>query len=91
MVVGTGTVTYKNTVEARGKSKYVEKDVDMGSSGGGEASQFSVKVVKVDGYDANKKLQEKHLSSASRSLRLTDMMLTRSFKALSSDCIHHQE
>lgn len=57
MVVGTGTVTYKNTVEARGKSKYVEKDVDMGSSGGGEASQFSVKVVKVDGYDANKKLQ----------------------------------
>ena len=57
MVVGTGTVTYKNTVEARGKSKYVEKDVDMGSSGGGEATQFSVKAVKVDGYDANKKLQ----------------------------------
>ena len=57
MVVGTGTVTYKNTVEARGKKKDVKETVDMGSSGGGEATQFSVKAVKVDGYDANKKLQ----------------------------------
>ena len=57
MVVGTGTVTYKNTVEVRDEKETVEEEVDMSTSGGGEASQFSVKAVKVDGYDANKKLQ----------------------------------
>ena len=57
MVVGTGSVTYKNEVEANGEKEIVQENVDMSSGGGGEASQLSVKVVKVDGYDANKKLQ----------------------------------
>ena len=57
MVVGTGNVTYINTVEANGEKETVSENVDMSSSGGGEATQLSIKAVKVDGYDANKKLE----------------------------------
>ena len=57
MVIGTGHVTYINTVEANGEKETVSEDVDMSSSGGGAASQLSIKAVKVDGYDANIKLE----------------------------------
>lgn len=56
MVIGIGNVTYSNTVSANGKTKQVTNSVDMSSSGGGSASQLSIKAVKVDGYDGSKKL-----------------------------------
>lgn len=57
MVIGAaGSVTYSNEVEANGEKEIVTKNVEMSSSGGGQGSQLSIKAVKVDGYDASKKL-----------------------------------
>ena len=56
MVVGNGSVNYKNTVEANGEIKKVEKTTNINVEGEGEGATALLKITKVDGYDANKKL-----------------------------------
>ena len=56
MVVGNGPVNYKNTVEVKGEKKVVDKNVTINIEGEGDGAVADLKITKVDGYDANKKL-----------------------------------
>lgn len=56
MVVGNGLIHYKNVVEANGVKEKVEETAEIDISGGGQGATADLKVVKVDGYDAGKKL-----------------------------------
>ena len=56
MVVGNGPVNYKNTVEVKGVIKEVDKTVTINIDGEGTGAVADLKITKVDGYDANKKL-----------------------------------
>ena len=56
MVVGNGSIHYKNVVEARGQKETVERTAYVDIQGEGEGAVADLKVVKLDGYDANKKL-----------------------------------
>ena len=56
MVVGSGSVNYINTVEANGEIKEVDKTTDINIEGEGSGAVANLKITKVDGYDANKKL-----------------------------------
>ena len=56
MVVGNGPVNYKNTVEVKGEKKEVDKTVNINIEGEGTGAVADLKITKVDGYDANKKL-----------------------------------
>ena len=56
MVVGNGHVEYKNVVEANGIKETVKETADIHIDGEGEGATANLKVVKVDSYDASKKL-----------------------------------
>ena len=56
MVVGNGSVNYKNVVEANGVTETVERTTSINIEGEGDGATADLSVVKVDGYDANKKL-----------------------------------
>lgn len=56
MVVGNGHVEYKNVVEANGVKETVKETADIHIDGEGEGATADLKVVKVDSYDASKKL-----------------------------------
>lgn len=56
MVVGNGPVEYKNVVEANGIKETVKETADIHIDGEGDGATANLKVVKVDGYDASKKL-----------------------------------
>ncbi len=56
-VRGNGSQTIVNKVSVNGKDETVENTKSYGSASEGEGAQASFKIVKVDGYDANKKLQ----------------------------------
>ena len=56
-VRGNGSQTIVNKVSVNGKEETVENTKSYGSASEGEGAQASFKIVKVDGYDANKKLQ----------------------------------
>lgn len=56
MVVGNGPIVYDNTAEALGKTKKVEGHVDINVAGVGEGTLANLRITKVDGYDASKKL-----------------------------------
>lgn len=57
MVTGNGSQRFINTVSVLDDSATVDKTKDFGAQGEGEGAVASFKVVKVDGYDANKKLE----------------------------------
>ena len=56
MVVGEDSVNYKNTVEAHGEIETVDRTTNIHIEGEGVGAVANFKVLKVDGYDANKKL-----------------------------------
>lgn len=56
MVVGNGIIHYTNVVEANGQTETVEKTTEVNIEGEGEGAVADLKVVKLDGYDASKKL-----------------------------------
>ena len=56
MVVGNGSVHYINTVKANGEIKTVDKTISINIEGEGSGAVADLKITKVDGYDANKKL-----------------------------------
>ena len=56
MVVGNGPVAYKNTVTANGETKEVTETANIQITGEGAGAVADLKITKVDGYDANKKL-----------------------------------
>lgn len=55
-VRGNGEQTIVNTVSVKDRTKISQNKNEYVSDSGGEASIVSFKIVKVDGYDANKKL-----------------------------------
>ncbi len=55
-VRGNGEQTIVNTVSVKDRTKVSQNKNEYVSDSGGEASIVSFKIVKVDGYDANKKL-----------------------------------
>ena len=55
-VRGNGSQTIVNKVSVKGKDKTVTATESFGSASEGEGAVASFKIVKVDGYDANKKL-----------------------------------
>ena len=56
-VVATGTgIKYTNTVEVKGEKETKENYVDINIDGAGSGSLAYLRISKVDGYDANKKL-----------------------------------
>ena len=57
MVIGYNLQQIVNKVEVNGKEDIVDEKKDFGSASEGSAEVASFKVVKVDGYDANKKLE----------------------------------
>ena len=57
MVVGNGSVTITNKASVNGKDKTSTYTKDYGSAAEGEGAVASFKIVKVDGYDASKKLE----------------------------------
>ena len=57
MVVGNGRITYKNTVEAKGKYETVERTAEINIEGEGEGATADLNISKVDGNDANIKLE----------------------------------
>ena len=75
MVVGNGNVNYINTVEVRGERKTVDKTAEINIEGEGSGAIADLKITKVDGYDANKKLagvQFKLYAADGRSLSLDE-------------------
>ena len=56
MVVGNGPITYENTVDVRGEKSIITRTVDIRIEGEGEGATADLNVLKVDGYDANKRL-----------------------------------
>ena len=57
MITGNGSQKFTNTVSILDQKETVERTKNFGSEGEGEGAVASFKIVKVDGYDANKKLQ----------------------------------
>ena len=57
MVVGNGPVTITNDADINGKEEHKESTKIYGGAGEGDAAVASFKIVKVDGYDASKKLE----------------------------------
>ncbi|MBP3880157.1 MAG: hypothetical protein J6D46_07570 [Lachnospiraceae bacterium] len=57
MVVGNGPVTITNDADINGKEEHTESTKIYGGAGEGDAAVASFKIVKVDGYDASKKLE----------------------------------
>lgn len=57
MVVGNGPITYKNTVEAKGKHETVGRTADIHIEGEGDGATANLNISKVDGNDANIKLE----------------------------------
>ena len=57
MVVGNGRITYKNTVEAKGKHETVERTADIHIEAEGDGATADLNISKVDGNDANIKLE----------------------------------
>ena len=56
LVVGNGQQTIVNKVSINGKDETVDNTKEYGSASEGEGAVASFKIVKVDGYDAGKKL-----------------------------------
>jgi len=56
-VRGNGSQTITNKVSVNGKEEIIENIKSYGSAGEGQGAIASFKIVKVDGYDANKKLE----------------------------------
>ncbi|MBR2823491.1 MAG: hypothetical protein IKE24_07395 [Clostridia bacterium] len=56
-VRGTGSQTIVNKVTVNGQEETVTTEKSYGSNSEGEGAVASFKIVKVDGYDANKKLE----------------------------------
>ena len=57
LVVGNGEVTIKNDAEINGREEHTESTKIYKVTGEGESALASFKIVKVDGYDASKKLE----------------------------------
>ena len=56
LIIGNNTQTISNHVSVKGKEKNVERTVYNLSDTSGQGNVASFKIVKVDGYDASKKL-----------------------------------